>query len=128
MKNILSNSSYQTSKDLFNSLSELYPYTIMENNIMQFSNKLKDDGMPNVWGIEDHICALKLKIEDKNIYIIAIANQGGPLGFATKVVDIIHTFAIKNNYKIIISNDESGGYWEKIIAKYNDSIISINSY
>ena len=98
----------------------------MEDNIMLFSNKLKEDGMPNIWGIEDHISSLKLRINEMNIEIVAISNQGGPLGFATKVVDIIHDFAVRNGYKIIISNDESGGYWDRIVAKYNDNVISIN--
>jgi len=110
--------------ELYKSLSHMFPFSVMEDNIMLFSNKLKN-GKPNIWGIEDHIYALKLKIIDKTIDIVAIVNQGGPLGFATAAIDIIHEFAIENDYKIIISNDESGGFWDRIIAKYDDGIISI---
>ena len=92
---------------------------------MYFSNILKDDGSPDIWNIEKHIFSLKLKIIEKNIHIIAIANQTGIPGLGTKIVDVIHNFSVINNYKIIIVNDESNGYWNKIIEKYNDDIIYI---
>lgn len=111
--------------ELFSILSKLYLYTFKENNNMSFSNKLKDDN-PDVWGIENGISALKLKVVNNKIIIIAIINQTGTLGFGTKVIDILHYFAKENNYNIIINNDESGGFWKKIIKKYNDGIISIN--
>lgn len=110
--------------DLYNSLSKLFPYSTFEPPVMSFSNKLKD-GKPNIWEIDDHIYSLKLEIIDKNINIIALTNQVATLGFATNAVNIIHDFAYKNKLKIFIINDESAGYWKKIIEKYDDNIISI---
>lgn len=119
------NENLNHNKILFNNLSKMFPYSSFENNIMLFSNKLNNNSSINIWGIEDHIYSLKLKIVDSTINIIAISNQGGPLGYATKIVDIIHDFALANNYNINIVNDESGGYWNKIISKYNDNIITV---
>lgn len=112
-------------EELYISLQEIFPYSSKDDNVMLFSNKLKD-GEPNVWGIEDGIYALKLKIINNTIVIVAIANQAGPLGLGFNVVTKLHDFAIDNNYKIVISNDESMGFWNRVIRKFDDGIISIN--
>ena len=111
--------------DLYISLQEIFPFSYKDDNIMLFSNKLKDD-KPNVWGIEDGIYSLKLKIVDNTIVIVAIANQSGPLGLGFKVITKLHDFAIDNGYKIVINNDESMGFWDRVIKKFDDGIISIN--
>ena len=106
-------------------LCEIFEFHIQQDNIMLFSNKLKEDGTLNIWCIEDSVFSLKLRIIENNIVIVAIANQSGVKGLGTNVVDIIHDFAVEHNYNIVIENDESYGYWDKIVAKYNDDIIKI---
>ena len=110
---------------LYTILSKLYPYSLFDNNMMFFSNKLKRDGTIDIWNDDNNLYSLKIKIINNTIVIIALLNQGGPLGISTRSIDILHNFAINNNYTILIENDESYGYWERIIKKYNDNIITI---
>ena len=99
-------------------LKELFEYVTIKGDTILCSNILDRGGNPYVRTDSKKACkALMIKIDSKSVEIKSIVNTTGERGFATSVIDKIIQ-VIPDNFEVIISQDVSGGFWDKIISKY----------
>ena len=118
MRLILELNTFNFIKELSDKLQDLFDHVKVRGNTILCSNILDRGGNPYVRTDSKKACkALMIKIDSKSIEIKSIVNTTGEKGFATSVVDKI-VQVLPDNFEIIISQDVSGGFWDKIISKY----------
>jgi hypothetical protein len=111
-------SNYSLTNTLSEQLKDLFEYVTVKGNNILCSNILDRGGNPYVRTDSKRYCkALMIKIDSKSIEIKSIVNTTGEKGFSTSVVDKI-VQVLPDNFEIVISQDVSGGFWDKIISKY----------
>lgn len=92
-------------------------YKLKKNTI--YCSNILDKGNSPVVRIDSKIpCkGLMMKVNNDSVEIKSIVNSTDERGLTTKVIDsIINT--IPRNFKVIIDQDVSGGFWDKLILKY----------
>lgn len=106
--------------NIINDLSDVFQYTKFYNNTLLASSILDSLGRPIV-RIDSRrpINALMLKFDKKSITIKSIVNSTGERGLSKKIIDIILN-NIEKDWSILIEQDVSGGFWDKIIDRYPD--------
>ena len=118
MRLILELNTFNFIKELSGKLQNLFEYVTVKGNTILCSNILDRGGNPYVRTDSKRYCkALMIKIDSKSIEIKSIVNTTGEKGFSTSVVDKI-VQVLPDNFEIVISQDVSGGFWDKIISKY----------
>jgi hypothetical protein len=118
MKLILEISSFQLIGKISKSLEDLFDYVQVKKNTIYCSNILDKGKNPLVRIDSKEPCkGLMLKINNDSVEIKSIVNSTGEKGFATKVIEsLIDILPI--NFKIIIDQDVSGGFWDNLIQRY----------
>ncbi len=106
--------------NIINDLSNIFKYTKFYNNTLLASSIVDTLGRPIV-RIDSRrlINALMLKFDEKSITIKSIVNSTGERGLSKKIIDIILN-NIEKDWIILIEQDVSGGFWDKIIDRYPD--------
>lgn len=118
MRIILEISSFQLIDKLSFQLESLFTHIKIKNNIIYCSNILDRGGNPIVRIDSKKPCkGLMLKVNNEYVEIKSIVNSTGEKGFASKVIESIIT-TLPTNFKILIEQDVSGGFWDNLIQKY----------
>jgi hypothetical protein len=101
-----------------NKLSDIFKNVKIDNNILLASSILDKSGKPNV-RIDSKIPlkALMLKFGKKSIEIKSIVNSTGEKGLSQEVMRVILSY-IDKDFTIIIDQDVSNGFWDKVIQKH----------
>jgi len=118
MKIILEISSFKLINELSYKLESFFDYIKIKGNTIFCSNILDKGGNPVVRIDSKKPCkGLMLKVNNDSVEIKSIVNFTGEKGFASKVIESIIT-SIPTNFKILIDQDVSGGFWDNLIQKY----------
>jgi hypothetical protein len=106
---------------LSDGLSGIFKNVKVKNNTILASSLLDKSGNPIVRiDSKEPIKAVMLKIGKDSVMIKSIVNSTHDnKGLATKVIKIILN-SIDKKSTIIIDQDVSGGFWDKIINQYPD--------
>jgi len=118
MKLIREYKEYTLMDKISDKLSGIFPNVKIVNNILLASSILDKSGKPNV-RIDSKIPlkALMLKFEKNSIEIKSIVNSTGEKGLSQEVMRIILS-SIDKDFTIIIDQDVSNGFWDKVIQKH----------
>jgi hypothetical protein len=104
--------------NISDAISEYFPFIKVTNKFIWASTKKDNRNLPIVTiKSKDPLVALFLKFNDDSIEIKSIINSTEQRGIATDVLKSVLS-QLSDGQKIIIDNDVSGGYWNKIIKKY----------
>jgi hypothetical protein len=99
-------------------ITNFFPYIKISNGNLLASTLLDKSGRPLVRiDSKEPIKALMLKINSDSIVIKSIVNSTTEKGFSKKIIDIILN-SVSKDFRIIINQDVSGGFWDKIIKLY----------
>jgi hypothetical protein len=109
---------YTLMDKISNKLSEIFPNVQITNNAILASSILDKSGKPNV-RIDSKLPlkALMLKFGKDSIEIKSIVNSTGEKGLSQEVMRVI-LGSIDKDFTIIIDQDVSGGFWDKVIQKH----------
>ena len=120
MKLIREYKEYTLMDKISDKLSDIFPNVKIVNNILLASSILDKSGKPNV-RIDSKIPlkALMLKFEKNSIEIKSIVNSTGEKGLSQEVMRIILS-SIDKDFTIIIDQDVSNGFWDKVIQKHSE--------
>ena len=118
MKLIREYKEYTLMDMISNKLSEIFPNVQIINNAILASSILDKSGKPNV-RIDSKLPlkALMLKFGKDSIEIKSIVNSTGEKGLSQEVMRVILS-SIDKDSTIIIDQDVSGGFWDKVIQKH----------
>jgi hypothetical protein len=107
-------------EDLSKSLSTLLP-NIKTTGKYLYASTLTDKSGNPITRIDSKkpVIGLMLKINDDSIEIKSIVNNTDNRGVATQIIQTILSH-LDSGSTIIIDQDVSGGYWNKIIKRYPD--------
>jgi hypothetical protein len=118
MRSILEISSFQLINKLSLQLESLFEHIIIKRNTILCSNLLDKGGNPVVRIDYKKPCkGLMMKVNNDSIEIKSIVNSTSEKGFASKVIELIIT-TLPTNFKILIDQDVSNGFWDNLIQKY----------
>lgn len=109
---------YTLMDKISNKLSEIFTNVQITNNTILASSILDKSGKPNV-RIDSKLPlkALMLKFGKDSIEIKSIVNSTGEKGLSQEVMRVILS-SIDKDFTIIIDQDVSGGFWDKVIKKH----------
>ena len=118
MKLILEISTFQLINKLSSKLEDIFEFVKIKGNTIYCSNLLDRGGNPVVRIDSKKPCkGLMIKLTNDTLEIKSIVNSTTEKGFGKSVMDVI-TMTIPKDFKIIIDQDVSGGFWDRIIQKY----------
>jgi len=117
MKNILEYNSYDTISSLKNQILKIFPYVKIVANKIYASTLINKSGNPIVRiDSKNLIKALLLEVNENSVTIKSIVNKTSDRRLIDELIKIFET--LPNNFKIVIDQDVSGGFWDKIIQNY----------
>lgn len=117
MKKILEYNSYEIILLLKNQILKIFPYVKIVTNKIYASTLINKSGNPIVRiDSKNSIKALLLEVNENSIIIKSIVNKTSDRRLIEELIKIFET--LPNDFKIIIEQDVSGGFWERIIQKY----------
>lgn len=117
MKNILEYNSYDTISSLKNQILKIFPYVKIVTNKIYTSTLINKSGNPIVRiDSKNPIKALLLEVNENSVTIKSIVNKTSDRRLIDELIKIFET--LPNNFKIVIDQDVSGGFWDKIIQNY----------
>jgi hypothetical protein len=107
-------------RDLSKSLSSFFPHIKTTDKYLYASTLIDKSGNP-ITRIDSkkQVIGLMLKLSDDSIEIKSIVNNTDNRGVATQILQTILSH-LDSGSTIIIDQDVSGGYWNKIIKRYPD--------
>jgi hypothetical protein len=118
MKLILEITTFQLINKLSSKLESIFEFVKIKGNIIYCSNLLDRGGNPVVRIDSKKPCkGLMIKLNHNTLEIKSIVNSTSEKGFGKSVMDVI-TKTIPKDFKVIIDQDVSGGFWDNIIKKY----------
>lgn len=117
MKNILEYSSYDIISSLKDEISNIFPYVKVVTNKIYASTLINKSGNPIVRiDSKNPIKALLLEVREDSVIIKSIVNSTTDRRLLQEIVKVFEM--LPNNFKVIIDQDVSGGFWDKIIKNY----------
>jgi len=118
MKLILEITTFQLINKLSSKLESIFEFVKIKGNIIYCSNLLDRGGNPVVRIDSKKPCkGLMIKLNHNTLEVKSIVNSTSEKGFGKSVMDTI-TKTIPKDFKVIIDQDVSGGFWDNIIKKY----------
>lgn len=118
MKLILEITTFQLINKLSSKLESIFEFVKIKGNIIYCSNLLDRGGNPVVRIDSKKLCkGLMIKLNHNTLEVKSIVNSTSEKGFGKSVMDTI-TKTIPKDFKVIIDQDVSGGFWDNIIKKY----------
>lgn len=117
MKNILEYNSYDIISSLKDEISNIFPYVKVVTNKIYASTLIGKSGNPIVRiDSKNPIKALLLEIREDSVTIKSIVNSTTNRRLIQEIVKVFEI--LPNDFKIIIDQDVSGGFWDKVIQNY----------
>lgn len=117
MKNILEYNSYDIISSLKDEISNIFPYVKVVTNKIYASTLISKSGNPIVRiDSKNPIKALLLEIREDSVTIKSIVNSTTNRRLIQEIVKVFEI--LPNDFKIIIDQDVSGGFWDKVIQNY----------
>lgn len=104
--------------DVSSSLSNILPYIKINGNLLYASTDIDKSGYPIVRiDSKKSIVGILLKFNINSMEIKSIINNTSERGIGGRLLKII-LGKLEPGYNIIVNQDVSGGYWERVIKEY----------
>jgi len=118
MRLILEFDKYRIIEDVISEISKIFSHVKMKGNVLYASSILDKGGNP-ITRIDSRqpLIALMIQFGGDHIVIKSLVNSSGEPDFSKRVMDALSN-TIGPGYTIVVDQDVSQGFWDRMISKY----------